>query len=268
MAANGFSFLRFRTALIPVLFAFGILLSSRGGADAPAVRYEEGTTHGFLVMRSADGKPVADGEELQHTEGDRVVQRVIFHFRDGSSYDETSVFTQHGQFRLLSDHLKQQGPSFKTPLESSIDTSKGQVEVRYKDDGGQEKSVTEKMDIPSDVANGMLPVLVKNIQPGIPRTVSLIVTTPKPRIVKVVISVQGQDQVAIGNSSRKATKYDLKIVIGGITGAIAKIIGKQPPDTYMWILPGEVPAWLKAEGPLYEGGPIWQTTMAAPTWPK
>jgi hypothetical protein len=264
------SFLGHRKSFIPPLFASILIaaISIFAWAEALPVRHTEGTMHGFLVMQTVDGKTIADGEVLQHTEGERVISQMMFHFRDGSSYEDVTTFTQRGQFRVLNDHLKQQGPSFKTSLESRIDASTGQVTVHYKDDSGQDKFLSEKLDMPPDLANGILPILVKNIQPGVPHTVSLITTTPKPRIVKVEITAQGQDKVSIGDSSRKATRYDLKIVIGGITGAIAKLVGKQPPDTHVWILPGEVPALLKAEGPLYDSGPIWQIKMVAPAWPK
>jgi len=60
--------------------------------------------------------------------------RLVFHFKDGSIYQETTVFSQRERFRLLSDHLVQRGPSFKQQMETSIDVSTGDVSVRYTDD--------------------------------------------------------------------------------------------------------------------------------------
>ena len=37
--------------------------------------------------------------------------------KDGSLHDETAVYSQHREFRLLSDHLIQKGPSFPQPLD-------------------------------------------------------------------------------------------------------------------------------------------------------
>src|SRR5206468_7062080 len=107
--------------------------------DEVHVRYREGLMHGFLALRTLDGKRLADGEMTQVAEGDRVTSRLIFRFKDGSVYDDTTVFSQRGAFRLLSDHLVQRGPSFKQPMETSVEASSGQVMVRYKDQDGKEK---------------------------------------------------------------------------------------------------------------------------------
>jgi len=32
----------------------------------------------------------------------------------------------------------------------------------------------------------------------------------------------------------------------------------------IWVLEGEAPAFVKFEGPLYNGGPIWRVELAAP----
>jgi len=59
----------------------------------------------------------------------------------------------------------------------------------------------------------------------------------------------------------------VKVEIGGLPGVIAPLIGKQPHDTAVWILPGEAPAFVKSEGPFYQGGPIWRIELASPVWP-
>lgn len=97
-------------------------------AEQVRVRHMEGLMHGFLALRALDGKRLADGEMTQIAEGDR-----IFRFKDGSVYDDTTIFSQRGAFRLLSDHLVQRGPSFKQPMETSVKASSGQVTVRFKD---------------------------------------------------------------------------------------------------------------------------------------
>ena len=74
-------------------------------AETVPVRYPEGVSHGYLVLRTADGKPIADGDSTQVAQGDRVTSRMRFRFKDGSRYEETTVFSQHGTFRLLSDHV-------------------------------------------------------------------------------------------------------------------------------------------------------------------
>jgi hypothetical protein len=233
--------------------------------DQVRVRHMEGLMHGFLALRTLDGKRLADGEMTQVPEGDRVTSRLIFRFKDGSLYDDTTTFSQRGAFRVLSDHLVQRGPSFKQPMDTSIDASSGQVTVRYKDQDGGEKVLQERRDLPPDIANGLLFTLVKQIQPNLPQTtVSMLATTPKPRLVKLEILPEGEKAIASGNTKHETVRYVVKVKIGGVAGLVAPLLGKQPPDTQVWVLTGNAPAFVKFEGPIYAGGPIWRIELATP----
>ena len=231
--------------------------------------YAEGLVHGFLVLRTVAGETLADGDLIQVARGDQVTGRLVFRFKDGSVHDETAVFSQRRNFRLLSDHLVQKGPAFQHPMEVSIEGSTGQVTVRSTDDDGKDKVVTERLDLPLDVANGLVLTLLKNVRSDAPQlTVSMVAATPKPRLVKLAISPQGEEPFSVGGSSRKATHYIVKVEIGGAAGLVAPLLGKQPPDTHVWILGGEAPAFVKSEGPLYFGGPIWRIELVSPVWPR
>ena len=220
--------------------------------------------HGFLALRTLDGKRLVDGEMTQVAEGDRVTSSLIFRFRDGSVYDDTTIFSQRGTFRLLSDHLIQRGPSFKQPVDALIDASTGHVKVRYTEDKGKEKVVAQRLELPADVANGLLFTLMKDVKPSVPRTtVSMVATTPKPRLVKLAILPHGEEPFTIGSFRHKAMHYVVKVEIGGAAGFLARLMGKQPPDTHVWVLGGEAPAFVKSEGPLYAGGPIWRIQLAS-----
>ncbi len=233
-------------------------------ADTIVVRHTEGLMHGFLVLRTLEGKTIADCEMTQVAQYGRVTDQLIFRFKDGSIYEDKTIFSQRGRFRLLSDHLVQRGPSFKHPMETSIDASSGRVTVRYTDDDGKEKVLNQRLDLPPDVANGLMFTLLKDIQPTVPRTtVSMVAATPKPRLVKLVILPQGQEHFSTGTIQHKAKHYVVKVEIGGAAGLLAHVMGKQPPDTHVWVLEGEAPAFVKSEGPLYEGGPIWRIQLAA-----
>src|SRR6266571_4182897 len=70
-------------------------------AEQVPVRHMEGLMHGFLALRSLDGKRLADGEMTQIAEGDRVTSRLIFRFKDGSVYDDTTIFSQREIRRLV-----------------------------------------------------------------------------------------------------------------------------------------------------------------------
>src|SRR5438094_10225737 len=153
MAKLGHFWFRMLAVLLACLATFQTVPLT---ADQVPVRHTEGLMHGFLALRTLDGKRLADGEMTQIAEGDRVTSRLIFRFRDGSVYDDVTIFSQRGAFRLLSDHLVQRGPSFKQPMETSVDASSGQVTVRYKDQDGKEQILKERRDLPSDVANALL----------------------------------------------------------------------------------------------------------------
>jgi len=122
----------------------------------------------------------------------------------------------------------------------------------------------QRMKLPPDVANGLLLTLMKDIKPSVPRTtVSMVATTPKPRLVKLAILPQGEEPFTIGRFRHTAMRYVVKVEIGGLTGFLARLMGKQPADTHVWVLGGEPPAFVKAEGPLYVGGPIWRIQLAS-----
>ena len=238
-------------------------------AETVAVRHTEGVVHGFLVLRTLAGDTLADGDVIQVARGDRITSRLVFHFKDGSVHEETAIFSQRRNFRLLNDHLVQKGPAFPHPMEVSINGSTGQVTVRSTGDDGKEKVVTERLDLPPDVANGLVLTLLKNLPSDASQTkVSMVAATPKPRLVKLAITPQGEEPFSVGGSNRKATHYVVKVEIGGAAGLVAPLLGKQPPDTHVWILGGEAPAFVKLEGPLYFGGPIWRIELVSPVWPS
>lgn len=258
-----------RNHFLLALAAVVLLWTSVPSAEPVAVRHVEGLVHGFLSLRSADGAALATGDLIQGARGDRVTSRLVFHFKDGSLSDETGVFSQRGHFRLLSYRLIQRGPAFEPPLDMSMDGLTGHVTVRYKNDHGEEKVEDEQMTLPPDLANGILITLLKNVRrDALPPSLSLVVATPKPRLVKVIVTVAGTEPFSTAGSARKATHYVLRIDIGGVAGFIAPLVGKQPPDSHIWILDGDAPAFVRSQAPMFMGGPIWQTELVSPVWPR
>jgi hypothetical protein len=136
--------------LAAVLVGVLLLVADVIHADTVPVRHTQGVVHAFLVLQTLDGNTIADGDLTQISRADRVTGRLVFHFKDGSLYDETFVFTQRGAFHLLSDHLIEKGASFRPPMETSLDTSTGQMTVRYTDDDGKGKVVSERLKLPPD----------------------------------------------------------------------------------------------------------------------
>ena len=138
----------FHRAFLALLFLLACTELSQpvcgASPESVAVRYIEGLSRGFLVVRTQDGGQIADGDSSQVAHGDRVTSRMKFRFKDGSVEDETTVFSQRGSFRLLTYHVLQKGPAFKRPMETSIDATTGRVVVRYTGDDGKEKVVMEE----------------------------------------------------------------------------------------------------------------------------
>jgi hypothetical protein len=257
-----------RNLLVAVLAGVGLLSPAPAPADPIAVRYREGVVHGFLVLRSPEGAILASGDLTQLAQGDRVTTRLVFHFKDGSLQDETAIFTQRGQFRLISDHLVQKGRAFERPLDLRIDGASGQVTVRYLDEDGQEKVENERLELPPDLANGLIITLLKNVRgAALPATFSFVAATPKPRLVKLKVTAAGADPFSVAGSGRRATHYVIKVDIGGIAGLVAPLVGKEPPDSHVWILEGEAPAFVRSEAPLFMGGPLVRTDLTSPVWP-
>lgn len=259
-----------RSRILAILLASTCILSGVAASASPiAVRYKEGMVHGFLVLSTLDGIAIAAGDVIQVTRGDQVTTQVAFRFKDGSRQEETTVFSQRGNFRLISYHLVQKGPSFKNASDLSITCATGQVTVGYTDNDGKEKVANEHLKLPPDLGNGLIPLLLMNIQEGTPQIeVPMVVAAPKPRLVKVVVSAQGTEPFSLGGFSREAAHYVAKIDLGGVAGVVAPIVGKQPPDLQIWILGGEAPVLLKSETLSYAGGPVWRIELASPVWPQ
>ena len=245
-----------------------ILLTAPAEAQSTVkVRYAEGLVRGFLVLQAMDGDTLAHGDLAQVSRDAGVKTHLILRFEDGSIHDETVNFSQRDSFQLLNYHLVQKGPAFKVPIDMEIDRSTGQVVVRYTDENGKEKVESERFELPSNLMNGMIPVLLKNIPPGAKRTiVSLVAATPKPRLVTLVISPEGEAKVLAGGVNHKATQYRVKVEIGGILGFLAPIVGKQPQDSHAWVVDDDAPAMVRMEGPLFAGGPSWRIVPDSPVW--
>src|SRR5215469_12194333 len=167
-----------------VLFGSILVLATLPlAADQIPVRHVEGRLHGFLVLRDVDNNILASGSLVQFTSGNRVTAELTFHFKDDSLQEETAVYSQRQTFRLLCYHLIQKGRTFKHPVDLSLNTSTGQVVIHTEDDG-KAKTITQHMKLAPDLANGLVTTLLGDFDPKAPKTtLSMLVATPKPRIV-------------------------------------------------------------------------------------
>lgn len=238
-------------------------------AEPVPVRHLQGTIHGFLELRAENGDVVASGDMVQWTHGGVVTTQTVFHYKDGSLDDETTVFSQRRTFQLISDRHIQKGPAFPHPTDMTIDCRSGQVTVRTTDKDGKEEVKTEHVDLPSDLANGIVPIVVENSPAGgATTTVSMVVLTPKPRVVKLAIASRGEEPFSVLGGSRKAIHYEIKIDLGGVVGVVAPIVGKAPPNIHVWVVGGEAPTLIREQGPTYAEGPLMTIELASPAWPE
>src|SRR3954465_1894002 len=149
----------------PALMSFlaALLFSGTVAAEAVAVRYAEGMTHGFLALRTPDKGFVASGDLLQVVRRGAVESRMVFRFKDGSLLDETVVFTQDRVFALQSYRLLQRGPVFSEDSEISFQAN-GKYRVKTTAHaGGKEDVLDGTLVLPPDTYNGMVLNVAKNL---------------------------------------------------------------------------------------------------------
>ena len=267
-ARNAGSGLRCCHALAALVFTALLTVPAAFAEPIPA-RHPEGTLHGFLSLTTDTGQVLAQADLIQIVHGNRVFSRLTFHFKDGSIDDETTEYTQRGVFRLISDHHIQHGPYFPHPLDMEIDVAKGIVVTKTPGKDGKPEVSTEHMRMPPDLYNGLVTPIVKNLSTDAPQTkISMIVATPKPRLVTLSILPQTPAAFSLAGFAHKALVWEIKIELGGIAGLIAPVIGKQPPNIFIWTEEGEVPAFLRETGPLFEEGAILTINLIGPSWPE
>jgi hypothetical protein len=245
------------------------LLWSGSAAVAEPLRAinPQGSLHAFLLIRDDSGKIIGTGDDSNVRMGNVWKTRLTLHFNDGSIDDETAVYAQQTTLRLISDHHVQKGPSFSKPMDMTINMTKKTVTWHDVKDGKDEVK-TETMDLPADLCNGLLPLLIQNAPKGMQEMkMGYIAATPKPRVVTMAIHPDGKSGFSLGGARRDAAKYRVHIELGGIVGVVAPIVGKAPPDIYIWVVEGEVPTFLRLNGTLAMDGPIWNLELSSPTWP-
>lgn len=232
-----------------------LALTSLAEAEPVTVVFPEGVTRAFPILRSVDNDKLARGDFSQVVRGDRVHTRLVFHFTDGSVYDESVVFSQQNVFRLLSYRIVQHGPSFPETLEAAIERDTRRYQVRYRaDEDSPEEVLTGKFELPADAYNGMLSLIVKNLPAGAVETVSVVAFTPQPRVVKLQLLPVAEERILVSDWPMQVTRYHIRPQLG----LFASLLVTDIPDVRVWIVPGEAPAFLRAEGPLYFMGPIWR----------
>ena len=245
---------------------------SIGCASAPAapvsVLYPEGSLHGFVVLKNTAGAVLAYGDQIQTVQGATVTGKMTFHFPDGSFFEEQVTFTQEHVFRMQSYSLVSRGPIFEKDQQISIDAQNKRYRFQTRARGQKDNQVYEgKIELPDDVYNGMVMTIAKNLtkQPG--TRVHFVAFTPKPRLVEIDLTTPDSRQVTLGNTPRTALHFLVKPKLNVVEHAVAKVLDKLPPDSGIWIVPDDVPGFVRAETNLVPDGPLWRIELAVPQWP-
>lgn len=235
--------------------ALALILPSVACADPVLVRAPEGVTRAFPVLRSVTNEILARGDFSQVVRAGKVHNRLLFRFKDGSIYDESVVFSQGDVFTLQSYRILHQGPSFAETLDAAIDRHTGRYEVRHRaDEDSPEEILSGTFALPADAYNGMLSLVAKNLAPLGAGIVSVVAFTPKPRVVQVDLRPMAEERMQISETPMQVTRYHIRPRLG----LFASFLLTDVPEVRMWIVPGEAPAFLRAEGPLYFMGPVWR----------
>jgi hypothetical protein len=247
-----------RSALVVV----SVLCATALEAAPVRVRFHEGITRGFLAIRTPQGERIGHGELTQKSRGDEVDSRLLLQFKDGSVHDEATTYSQRGVFRLEAYRLTQRGPSFPG-AEISFDRKSGRYQARTRERAGtREETASGEFDMPADLANGMTLLMLKNLAPGKRATAQLAAFTPKPRLLRMDLNKEGEDRVVFAGDAKQAARYLVNLEIGGVTGLVASVIGKSPPDLRYWLVLGEIPVFVRFEGAMFLNGPVWRVEMA------
>jgi hypothetical protein len=256
------------TILTVNIIVIAVLVCAPADAAPVAVRSPEGVVHGYFLVRSHVGEIIGQGELIQVVkEGGPVESHVVLRFKDGSLHDEKVAFSQQRVLTMLRYRLIQRGPSFPEQIDASVDRETGQYTVRSKaGKDGKEEVLTGHLDLPTDVYNGMLVVALKNLLKGATKTVSFLVFSPAPQVIKLQLLLMGEQTVHIGNLSGKASLYVFKPQIGKIREFFGKFFGKLPADFHYdcWIVADEVPSFVQFEGPLQLMGPVVRVELVSP----
>lgn len=259
-----------QTLSAALLLVMAPLLVTANDAAAPAavpVRYAEGTLHGFLELRNTAESLLAHGDLLQVPRDSDIQSRLVFHFADSSVFEESVRFTQHRVFTMLSYHLVQTGPAFAQDLEVELSRD-GQYVVKTKSHkDGKEDRMTGKLDLPEDVYNGMIITIGKNLKAQEARTVHIVAFTPKPLVLPLAMRPGGLDPLSIGGHAEHAVRFTLEPRLNLVQRIGAKLKRQTPPDSHLWIVTEDVPAFVKFEGPLYSG-PVWRINLTSPRWTR
>jgi len=233
-----------------------VMLNTMAVAEQIPVRDIQHPIHRFMVTRSETGKIIARDEFSQVVQGAEVTMRLTYHFVDGSIDDETTTYRQQGTFQLVRNHHIQNGPFFTKPIDFTIEAATGIATSRTVAWNGKIRVESRHIDLPEDLANGLVGTLLLNVPYKIaPFRVGLLAPVDGGRLIRILISPEGEQSVHMDGQILRTTVFRIHPELGGIVGLIVSLIGIQPKDVRVWVTEGKEPAVVKIVGQLGGYGP-------------
>ena len=222
-----------------------------------------------MVARSENGKIIAQVDFTQDVQGDEVTMHLSYHFADGSIDDEMTTYRQKDTFQLVRDHHIQKGPFFAKPIDFAVKADSGITTSRTTDRNGKTHVSSEHIDLPADLANGIVGTLLVNVpQNTAPFRVGMVAPLGGGRMIRLLISPEGERPFQTGGQTVKATVFRIHPELGGIVGLIARLIGIQPKDVMVWVQEGDAPVVVRIVGQLGGYGPVVSSELEGASFGK
>jgi hypothetical protein len=87
-----------RSSVLIIFSALAATMTVRLHSELIRVRYPQGSAHGFLVVKTAEGVIIASGDVIQNVRGERVTSRVTFTFGTDLSTTRSRCFLNTKSF--------------------------------------------------------------------------------------------------------------------------------------------------------------------------
>jgi hypothetical protein len=226
------------------------LLAASASAPGVPTHWPEGTLRGFPIVRSMDGRAIADGALVQVLENGNLRAEGIYQFHDGRQVREVTVLEQNPRLRQLSWSWEERRGD-DVVRSYAVDLTTGHATVRKRTKDGWD-TWDEHLDGTAGAFVGVgFMYAIKNLTERLDRgekiELTAVVFTAKPRTVTVSISRDQVGDLTMGGRKLPAERY----VIHPEVPWIARLFVKAP-DQYLWFYRPVPPMFLRADIPLAE----------------
>lgn len=211
----------------------------------------EGAAHGFPTLRELDGKKLADGEFTQWLENERLHVRINYELGATHHIEEKAVFRQKPQlvqeewsWRELRDGKVYR--QFEVAFGSGRATAEKWYEKKLR-----RWSEDVKVEPGRTFAGFGFTLAIKSLRERLIKgekvELKAIGFTPKPRVVAVVISHGGLDQMSMSGRILRGDRFVIHPKVPWIAKPFVDV-----PDTRIWLINPPPVSFLRFEGPLAE----------------